>query len=85
MAVNASAHFPLPRERLAVYTGRMRASRSFLIVLTILNCIVLLGQLWPEGAPPFARAVNILFLILSLFYFVVALQAGRASRGEPPR
>ena len=46
-------------------------------MLTVLNCIVLLGQLWPEGAPPFARAVNILFLILSLFYFVAALRAAQ--------
>ncbi len=53
----------------------MRTPRSFLIVLLVLNCIVLLGQLWPEGAPPFARAVNILFLLLSLFYFVAAMGA----------
>ncbi len=49
-------------------------------MLLVLNCIVLLGQLWPEGAPPFARAVNILFLLLSLFYFVGALRAGSRSR-----
>ena len=38
---------------------------ALLIVLVVLNCIVLLGQLWPEGAPPFAGAVNIGFLILN--------------------
>lgn len=48
-------------------------SRLPLIVLIILNAIVLLGQVWPEGAPPFARTVNILFLIGSLLYFVIAL------------
>ena len=53
----------------------MRTRPGVLIVLVILNCIVLLGQLWPEGAPPFARAVNILFLLVSLFYFVAALGA----------
>jgi len=25
---------------------------------------------WPAGAPPFARAVNIAFLVLSLAYFL---------------
>lgn len=59
----------------------MRARQGILIILAVLNCVVLLGQLWPEGAPPFARAVNILFLLLSLFYFVTAMGAAfRASR-----
>lgn len=40
-----------------------------IVLLTLLNLVVLLGQLWPEGAPPFARKVNILFLSLSLVYF----------------
>ena len=53
----------------------MRTRPGVLIVLVILNCLVLLGQLWPEGAPPFARAINILFLLLSLFYFVAAMAA----------
>jgi hypothetical protein len=60
----------------------MRRARTFLIVLIVLNCIVLLGQLWPEGAPPFARAVNVLFLVLSLFYFLVELRAGDRTRRE---
>ena len=54
----------------------MRFARAFLVLLVVLNCVVLLGQLWPEGAPPFARAVNILFLILSLGYFVRTLVVG---------
>lgn len=37
-------------------------SRSSLYILLIFNLVVLLGQLWPEGAPPFARWVNIFFL-----------------------
>ena len=53
----------------------MRTRPGVLIVLVVLNCLVLLGQLWPEGAPPFARAINILFLLLSLFYFVAAMGA----------
>ena len=57
----------------------MRFSRVFVIVLIVLNCIVLLGQLWPEGAPPFARAVNILFLVLALVYFIGTLRGRAAS------
>ena len=49
--------------------------KPVLIMLVVLNVVVLLGQLWPEGAPPFARVVNILFLILSLAYFAVQLRA----------
>jgi len=44
-----------------------------LCVLIVLNSVVLLGQVWPEGAPPFARVVNIAFLVLSLGYFVRTL------------
>lgn len=49
-------------------------TRFFLIFLIVLNCLVLLGQLWPEGAPPSARMVNIFFLIGSLAYFVIQLK-----------
>lgn len=52
----------------------MQFPRGVVVVLLVLNCVVLLGQLWPEGAPPFARVVNILFLVLSLLYFVGALR-----------
>lgn len=45
-------------------------NRKILILLLVLNAVVLLGQLWPEGAPPFARWVNILFLAGSLGYFI---------------
>jgi hypothetical protein len=48
--------------------------RIFIIVLIILNAVVLLGQIWPEWAPPFARIVNILFLVLSFGYFVLSLR-----------
>jgi hypothetical protein len=44
--------------------------RTTLILLIVLNILVLLGQLWPDGAPPFARWVNILFLAGSLGYFL---------------
>lgn len=47
----------------------MTLPRPLLLVLIVLNAVVLLGQLWPAGAPPFARGVNILFLLMSLAVF----------------
>jgi hypothetical protein len=44
----------------------IRRLRPLLWLMLILKAVVLLGQIWPEGAPPFARTVNILFLTLSL-------------------
>jgi hypothetical protein len=49
-------------------------SRPFLWALIVLNAVVLLGQLWPAGAPPFARAVNIGFLSLSLLTFAARVR-----------
>lgn len=45
-------------------------TRPFLGILLLLNVVVLVGQIWPEGAPPFARAVNIVFLVASLVFIV---------------
>lgn len=53
--------------------SRMHRSKPLLISLILVNALVLLGQLWPEGAPPFARGVNIAFLIATLAYFVMAV------------
>lgn len=50
-------------------------ARGILIVLIVLNCVVLLGQIAPESAPPFARGVNIAFLVLSLAWFVRSLRS----------
>lgn len=52
-------------------------NKTILILLCLLNAIVLLGQLWPEGAPPFARTVNIIFLTGSLIYFLRAVLIGK--------
>ena len=49
--------------------------RTTLTLLIAFNIIVLLGQLWPEGAPPFARWVNILFLAATLRYFLTEMKA----------
>lgn len=44
--------------------------KPILVVLIILNSMVLLGQLWPEGSPPFAKTINILTLILNIVFIV---------------
>lgn len=44
--------------------------RIVVIILILLNIVVLLGQIWPDGAPPFARIVNIIFLISVLLFLV---------------
>ncbi len=51
--------------------------KPVLIVLVVLNVVVLAGQVWPEGAPPFARAVNIAFLVASLLFFLHRLLGTR--------
>lgn len=51
----------------------MKKEKLVLIILLILNIMVLLGQLWPEGAPPFAKSVNISFLLASLVYFILRI------------
>jgi len=48
-------------------------NKAIIIILLILNSVVLLGQIWPEGVPPFARTVNIVFLVASFVFFVSAL------------
>lgn len=55
--------------------------RPILVVLLVVNAVVLLGQIWPEGAPPFARTVNIAFLIASLLVFAALI---RNSKGRTP-
>ncbi len=51
--------------------------RTLLLLLVVLNAIVLLGQLWPEGAPPFARTVNIVFLVAVLMYLLRDLRRSK--------
>jgi len=50
--------------------------KSILIALLVLNSIVLLGQIWPDGAPPFASVVNVLTLIFNLLFFFDLLRRG---------
>jgi len=49
----------------------MNMKKAILIVMLVLNAIVLLGQLWPEGAPPFAGIVNLITLGLNLVMFLI--------------
>ncbi len=48
-------------------------NKYFLSLLVLLNAMVLLGQIWPEGVPPFAKTVNLLFLTLSFLFFIYLL------------
>lgn len=51
----------------------VRVPKAFVVVLLVLNAMVLLGQVWPEGAPPFARGANITFLVLNAVYLIMGL------------
>lgn len=52
----------------------MKNNKVFLLLLIILNTMVLLGQLWPAGAPPFANLVNITTIILNLILLISLLK-----------
>jgi len=56
-----------------------KARKIGIVALIVLNIIVLLGQIWPDGAPPFAKTVNIVFLILNMF-FISSLLVRRKSK-----
>jgi hypothetical protein len=45
------------------------------IVLLIANSLVLLGMLWPEGAPPFAGTVNLVTLVANVVAFAGLLRS----------
>ncbi len=53
--------------------------RAIIVVLLVLNAVVLLGQIWPAGAPPFARGVNIAFLALNALFLVSRAMAKPSS------
>jgi hypothetical protein len=57
----------------------MLLARPLLILLIVLNVVVLLGQLWPEGAPPFARVVNIVTLVADLPVLIGLLRGRRTA------
>ena len=49
----------------------IKQRKTIVTILLILNAIVLLGQIWPAGAPPFARIVNLLTLAANVIFFMV--------------
>ena len=55
-------------ERLTALDGITASVAMENFGLLLLNAIVLLGQLWPAGAPPFARTANIVCLVCNLAY-----------------
>lgn len=63
------------------------APTAVLGVLLLVNCVVLLGQIWPEGAPPFARGVNIAFLVATLVFFAreIVITTGGGQAAPPSR
>ncbi len=54
-----------------------KVKKTVLIIMIILNFVVLLGQIWPSGVPPYAVIVNITFLILSLLFFILTFMFER--------
>jgi hypothetical protein len=44
--------------------------KIILIIVIVLNAMVLMGELWPEGKPPFARVVSIATLCIDLVFFL---------------
>ncbi len=59
----------------------MNISKTSVRLLIILNILVLLGQVWPDGAPPFARWINILFLAANLS-FLIFFQSQNNTEGQ---
>jgi len=52
-------------------------------LLALANAMVLLGQLWPEGAPPFAYHVNAGTLAIDVLVFLfLFLRAGGGGGGK---
>lgn len=50
------------------------AKRTFILILLVLNIIVLIGQLWPEGVPPFANVVNMITLGLNISFLMTLIK-----------
>lgn len=57
----------------------MNGNRILAAMLLVLNAVVLLGQILPESAPPFARAVNIATLIANVVVLIWAMRRPRSA------
>ena len=54
-----------------------KMTRIAAAILILPNIMVLVGQIWPAGAPPFARGANIVILTLNLCFVLSVLLAGK--------
>ncbi|HEY3385296.1 MAG TPA: hypothetical protein VGK46_02230 [Saprospiraceae bacterium] len=63
------------------------AKRMFILILLILNAVVLLGQIWPEGTPSFAKPVNIITLGLNVSFLLTMIKGSKrpGDRGTAPK
>lgn len=57
----------------------MKLNRTILTLLIVFNCMVLVGQIWPAGAPPFARWVNIFTLVADISFLMSLLRQSKES------
>jgi len=55
-----------------------KMKKTITIILILLNTMVLLGQIWPEGVPPFDRVVNITFLGGNLIFLIYHIQQNKS-------
>lgn len=51
------------------------------MLLLLANAMVLLGQVWPSGAPPFAHTFTIATLAANLVVFGVPMLRARKKKG----
>lgn len=58
----------------------MKWFNILLIILLIFNLMVLLGQLWPDGAPPFARIMNVVTLTADVILMLILIFLKRFSK-----
>ena len=59
----------------------------FILILLILNAVVLLGQIWPDGAPTFAKPINIITLGLNVSFLLTMIKGPKrpGDRGVAPK
>ena len=50
------------------------------VVLLVANSLVLLGVLWPEGAPPFAHTVTVATLVANVLVFLTFVMRRRSPK-----
>ncbi len=60
----------------------MKWFNILLTILLIFNLMVLLGQLWPDGAPPFARIMNVVTLTADVILMLILIFLKRFSKSK---